>query len=98
MIQAECFNLNIRPECKNKYHLITRTINAALGQPNECRLVENLRKNKKFIPQLSLISQMNDEIVAHILFFPIKIMDGKLEYDSIALAPVSVHPDYQKKD
>jgi predicted N-acetyltransferase YhbS len=40
---------------------------------------------------------MDDDLVGYVLFFPIKIVDGKLEHESIALAPVSVHPKHQKK-
>lgn len=54
--------LNIRPERKDDYAQITQINDAAFGQPNEGRLVENLRKNNKFITQLSLVAQMDDDI------------------------------------
>ena len=37
---------------------------------------------------------MNDEIVGHILFFPVKIVDIKSEYESIASVIVLGHPEY----
>ena len=89
--------LIIRPERKDDYAQITLINNAAFEQYNEGRLVENLRKNKKFIPQLSLVAMLGGRLVGHILFFPIKILAGKSEHESIALAPVSVHPKHQKK-
>ncbi|OGP90622.1 MAG: GNAT family N-acetyltransferase [Deltaproteobacteria bacterium RBG_19FT_COMBO_43_11] len=89
--------LIIKPERKDDYAQITKINDASFEQPNEGRLVANLRKNKIFIPQLSLVAQMDDDIVGHILFFPIKVVDEGREHKSIALAPVSVHPSYQKK-
>jgi len=53
--------------------------------------------NKKFIPQLSLVATLDDKVVGHILFFPIKIESEKHEYESVALAPISVHQKHQKK-
>ncbi|KIN51970.1 hypothetical protein B4146_2298 [Bacillus subtilis] len=37
------------------------------------------------------------DIVGHVLLSKIKIIDGDNTVDSLALAPVSVAPDYQKK-
>jgi len=71
--------------------------NLAFKQENEGRLVENLRKNTDFIPGLSLVAEEDNELVGHILFFPIKIINDKLIHTSLALAPMSVHPSRQKK-
>jgi hypothetical protein len=63
--------LNIKPETKDDFIKVTQIIDAAFGQPNEGRLIENLRLNKKFISRLSLVAILNDELVGHI-FFPDK--------------------------
>jgi predicted N-acetyltransferase YhbS len=89
--------LFIRPERKEDYPRITEINNLAFKQENEGRLVENLRKNTGFIPELSLVAQEDNEVVGHILFFPIKIIDDKLIHTSLALAPMSVHPEHQGK-
>lgn len=60
-------------------------------------LVEILRKSNAFIPELSLVAVMNNKIVGHILLTKLKIHSDKGEMQSLALAPVSVHPDYQRK-
>lgn len=60
-------------------------------------LVENLRKSENFIPELSLIAEYEDKIVGHILLTRIKIKNQFQEYDSLALAPVSVLPKYHKQ-
>ena len=89
--------LIIRPERKEDYPRITEINKLAFKQENEGRLVENLRKNTEFIPELSLVAQEDNEVVGHILFFPIKIIDDKLIHTSLSLAPMSVHPSRQKK-
>lgn len=60
-------------------------------------LVERLRKSNAFIPELSLVAAVNNKIVGHILLTKLKIRNNNGEIHSLALAPVSVHPDYQRK-
>jgi predicted N-acetyltransferase YhbS len=67
----------------------------AFGRELEGILVEKLRKNKKFIKELSLVACMGNEIVGHILFFPITIKTNDSEIISLALAPMSVIPELQ---
>lgn len=50
-----------------------------------------LRKSKAFVPELSLVAEIDGEIVGHILFTEITI-GGDI---ALALAPVSVSPDYK---
>ena len=73
--------------------------NIAFNQENEAKLVDSLRKNEEaFIPELSLVAELSEEIIGHILFSKIKIKDenGNL-HESISLAPMSVLPDFHKK-
>lgn len=49
--------LKIRPENPSDYQAITEVNDHVFGQPNEGELVENLRKNTKFIPELSLVAE-----------------------------------------
>lgn len=63
--------LIIRTERKDDYTQITQINDEAFRQTNEERLIENLRQNEKFISQLSLVAILDDELVGHILFFPI---------------------------
>ncbi len=59
---------------------------------NEHELFKVLLDSEAYIPELSLVAVLNDEIVGHILFTKIKI--NKTE--QIALAPLSILPKYQK--
>ncbi len=62
-------------------------------------MVDALRKNiDVFIPELSLVAIIDDQIVGHLLFSKIKIENNnKNEFDSLALAPMAVRPEFQKK-
>ena len=58
--------------------------------------MKKIRKGKNFIPELSLVSEIDDEIVGHILFSRIKIVSDSV-FDSLALAPMAVVPKFQKQ-
>ncbi|MDH5250853.1 MAG: N-acetyltransferase [Cyclobacteriaceae bacterium] len=60
-------------------------------------LVERLRKSSAFIPELSMVAEIENKVVGHILLTKLKIKNDKNEFDSLALAPISVLPDYQRK-
>ena len=60
-------------------------------------LVERLRKSEAFIPELSLVAEFENEIIGHILLTKIEIVDGDKSSESLALAPVSVLPEYQNR-
>lgn len=91
-------NLTIRQENKADYKKIYKLNLLAFEEKEEAVLVDLLRKKDEFIPQLSLVALFNNEIVGHILFTKIKIIDdNQNEYESLALAPMAVLPKYQKK-
>lgn len=60
---------------------------------NEWVLVRKIRQSEDYIPQLSLVAVDNGIVVGYVMFHPCRI--GKQV--SLALAPLAVHPDYQKK-
>ena len=88
--------INIRKETEKDYEDIKSVNDKAFGQENEGKIVENLRKNEKYISDLSLVAEIDNKIVGHILFFPIKVISQKNEYETLSLAPMSVLPNYQK--
>lgn len=84
----------IRQEKSNDYETVYRVVKAAFDSAeqadgNEQDLVNNLRKGDAFIPELSLVAEVDGRIVGHILFT--KAMVGA---DTVlALAPLSVIPE-----
>lgn len=60
---------------------------------NEQDLVVALRKSEAFVPQLSLVAEIDGQIVGHILFTESKVSEDIV----LSLAPLSVSPNYQKQ-
>ena len=89
--------LLIRPEKPEDYEVISRVHRSAFGQENEARLVEELRKSKEFLPELSLVAVMEGEIVGHILFSPVIIQCRDRNVHALALAPMAVLPEFQRR-
>lgn len=89
--------INIRPEKAKDYSKITDINNRAFNQYNEGKLIENLRKKEGFISDLSLVAEYNNQLVGHILFYPISIIGKDKKYTSLALAPMAVLPEYQNR-
>lgn len=91
-------NIVIRQEQGNDIDTIYSVVKSAFEKAehsdgDEQNLVSCLRNSEAFIPELSLVAELNGEIVGHVLFTKIKIGENV----SLALAPVSVIPKYQGK-
>lgn len=92
--------LNIRKEIttdhKDVFILITKAFSALEhSEHKEQFLVERLRNSTAFIPELSLVAEMDNRIVGYILLTKISIQNDSKEWPSLALAPVAVDPDFQ---
>lgn len=68
-----------------------------LSDHREHFLVKRLRTSAAFIPELSLVAEINSEIVGYILLTKIHIQQGANRHVTLALAPLAVHPDKQHK-
>jgi len=81
---------------ENVFHLIEKAFkNMELSDHKEQFLVQRLRKSDSFIPELSIVALKENIIVGHILLTKLKIKNKKEEFESLALAPVSVLPEFQ---
>lgn len=92
----------IREENEKDYDKVYEVIeeafrNEELSDHDEQNLVNRLRKSDEFIKELSMVATDNGKIVGHIMLTKIKIVDKEVSHDSLALAPVSVLPNYQGK-
>lgn len=95
-------SMNIRQEKTSDFKEVSSLIEKAfkteqLSDHKEQFLVERLRKSEAFIPELSMVAVTDEKIVGHILLTKLKIKNKRNEFASLALAPVSVLPEYQKK-
>lgn len=88
----------IRQETSKDYNDVYNLIKEAFATAehsdgNEQDLVEALRNGDAFVPELSLVADIDGKIAGHILF-----TEGKVGEDTtLVLAPLSVSPKYQKQ-
>ena len=87
--------VNIRKERKNDYNQIRKINDLAFGQENEGKMIESLRKTSDYNASLSLVAEIKEKIVGHILFYPVKIKNEEKEYIVLSLAPLAVRPENQ---
>lgn len=90
----------IRQETAADYEAVFQLIKAAFANEEfsdhkEQFLVQRLRKTEAFIPELSLVAENKNAIVGHILLTRIRIKNEQSQFESLALAPVTVLPDVQ---
>lgn len=79
---------------KEVYELITEAFaTAEHADGNEQDLVVALRKGTAFIPELSLVAEIDGRLAGHILYTKAKVNDVEV----LALAPLSVRPEYQRQ-
>ncbi|RUT06751.1 N-acetyltransferase [Dulcicalothrix desertica PCC 7102] len=88
--------MSIRCEASPDYSKIAEVITSAFGQPNEAKLVEAIRNSENYIPELSLVAEIDGNIVAHLLFSYIHIISNEI-LPVLALAPVAVLPQFQNQ-
>jgi len=89
--------LRVRPETEKDLEAITTIHNMAFGQPNEAVLVEKLRRTPAFIPELSLVAEFDRIVIGHVLFYPVVIISGDNEHQTLSLAPIGVMPKSQNQ-
>lgn len=88
----------IRPAVAADYPAVYAANQQAFdGREAEPRLVEAIRKTENFIPELEWVAEENGRIVGHILFSRIHIETESGQIPAIALAPMAVLPEYQKR-
>ena len=94
--------LQIREEKPTDYQEVEEVVRLAFEQVDisdqtEHQLVRRMRSSAAYTPDLSLVAIIESKIVGHILLTTIQIVNDGNSYKSLALAPVSVLPEYQNQ-
>ena len=90
----------IRREEEADHDAVRALITAAFNRPDdqaEAKLVDDLRRGAFHVPELALVATVDDAVAGQILFSPLSIRDGEAETGSLALAPLSVLPAFQRQ-
>ncbi|WP_394822237.1 GNAT family N-acetyltransferase [Pendulispora albinea] len=85
----------IRPELPSDVASIRRVNELAFGRAMEADMVDAVRHHGGVT--LSLVAVLDGNVVGHILFSPVAVdrEDGARDM-GVGLAPMAVHPDFQK--
>ena len=88
-----------RPADRARIHEVTRAAFAGLehSDGSEPDLVDRLRAGGAFVPQLSLVAEVDGEIVGHAMFTRASVRDDGAEHEILVLGPISVAPDFQRR-
>jgi predicted N-acetyltransferase YhbS len=95
------FVISVRQETKDDIERVYQVIQEAfasveISDHKEQFTVAELRDCEEFIPEFSLVAEVNGEIVGHILLTKVSIIGELREIPSLALAPLSVIPNFQR--
>jgi len=85
----------VEAETQDDYEQITKLHIEAFNGDDEAKLVEKLRKTQEYNCKLSLVAKYRNQIIGHVLFYPIEINTGIKKCKTLALAPISVLPNLQ---
>lgn len=88
--------MHIRKEEEKDYESVYQLVKSAFesaefSDGNEQDLVNALRKSEAFVPELSLVAEIDGKPVGHIMFTKAMVGEEKV----LALAPLAVLPGYQ---
>ena len=86
----------IRPETPEDIDVIADLHRAAFNGTAEAELVDAIRRSAHFIPNLSLVAELNGQVVGHVLLSRVDLVPLSGEaIPFLALAPVAVRPMHQ---
>ena len=83
--------IRVRPETSADHEGVYYVNQRAFGQTGEADLVERLRRDAH--PHVSLVAEVEDNVVGHILFSPVEIHSGGAPISAMGLGPMAVLPE-----
>jgi len=91
--------LEIRTEAMMDHPAVSTVVAAAFGSREEAQLVENIRASAEFVPDLSLVADIDGQIVGHVMISHATIDDADADatHRIAVLAPLAVAPGFQRR-
>lgn len=88
----------IRTETNKDFEEVFKLNYLAFGnREDESKLIERIKLSEEFISELSIIAEMENEIIGHILLSKAIVEDHEKQHTVIVLASIAVKPNYQKQ-
>lgn len=90
-------DISLRPETPDDFAAIREILNLAFPEEEVAALVTHLRQTRGYDPELSLVSDLHGTITGYVMFTPAFIESNKGTVPAMILAPLAVHPSWQKQ-
>ena len=90
-------NLTIRAEERDDELAIATVVEAAFGSPAEARLVSAIRASENFVPELSLVAELDGRIVGHVMISAVWLRHEDSQRQIASLAPLAVAPEFHNR-
>lgn len=87
-------DVSIRAERPEDQRAIFAVVEAAFGSAIEARLVDLIRDSPNFVPELSLVAEVDGSIVGHVMVSHVALHDGDEQHRVCSLAPLAVAPEF----
>jgi putative acetyltransferase len=87
--------VKVRPESIRDIEAIGAVTRAAFGKDREARMVEEIRRSDSFVPDLSLVAEVEGEIVGHAMLSYVRLEEAGRRV--LELGPMSVRPNNQRQ-
>lgn len=86
--------VEIRFEQPGDIEAVREVNEKAFGEPQEAEIVDSLRTTCKEL--LSMVAVHNKQVIGHILFSPVTLDGLSEQLTGMGLAPMAVHPRFQR--
>lgn len=87
----------IRPEQPEDFPVVRAVNLAAFDTTVEADLVDAMRETSEYVPELSLIAELDGQIVGHALFSEVTVEQETGELTALSLGPIAVLPEHQRQ-
>jgi putative acetyltransferase len=89
--------VSIRPERSGDRAAIDAVVAAAFGSSREARLVGAIRASANFVPELSLVGEVQGRIVGYVMVSIVTLRDAAASHRVASLSPLAVAPAFQRR-
>ena len=87
----------LRAEHASDVQAISDVVAAAFGSQREAELVIAIRASAQFVPELSIVAELDGHVVGHVMISHCTLDDGATHHQIATLSPLAVAPEYQKR-
>jgi len=87
----------VRQETADDRPAVDEVVRLAFGRELEATFVRAVRAWEGFVPELSLVAEVDGRVAGHTLFTPITIECDGASHEALCMAPVAVHPNVQNQ-